>query len=33
VYQLAHVDRTVPPITAHDTKPRVLLDSLVKSFS
>jgi oleate hydratase len=33
VYQLAHVDRIVPPITAHDTKPRVLLDSLVKSFS
>lgn len=33
VYQLARVDRIVPPITRHDARPSVLLDSLVKSLA
>jgi oleate hydratase len=33
VYQLLKVQRAVPPVTRHDHSPKVLLDSLVKSFS
>jgi oleate hydratase len=33
VYQLLHVQRAVPPVTRHDHSPKVLLDSLVQSFS
>jgi len=32
VYQLLGVDRRVPPVTRHDTSPRVVLESIAKSF-
>ena len=32
VYQLLNIDREIPKITKHDKSPKVLLDSVIKSF-
>ncbi|SDE91289.1 oleate hydratase [Cellulophaga baltica] len=33
VYQLLNIDREIPKITKHDKSPKVLLDSVIKSFA